>query len=151
MNKNYKVIKIYGFRGVLTAIFVIGCAITGFAVFPGWMFMHMWNLLSETLIAMPKMELIHGVILWAIVALSIYGINNNRSLIGFSSAPALNEEQIKDIMNKVKNNAVSMKSVHNDINTKNIQQDLNLINPDSDENNPENNTETKDNYSELRK
>lgn len=51
------------------------------------------------------MHLVHGVILWAIVALTVYAINNNHPLIGVSSHPALNEEQIKDIMERVKANA----------------------------------------------
>lgn len=103
MNKNYKVIKINGFRGVLTAIFIIGCALTGFIVFPGWVCMNIWNAcVSQT--TLPVMTLVHGCILWAIIGLSIYALNNSRSLVGFSSHPALSEEQIKDIMDRVKRN-----------------------------------------------
>lgn len=105
MNKNYRVIKINGFRGVLTAIFVVCCLVTGFVVFPGWVAMHLWNYIASFYILMPKMQLMHGVILWAIIALSIYGLNNNRMLIGFSTPPSLSEDQIKDIMTRVKNSA----------------------------------------------
>lgn len=116
MNKNYKVIKINGFRGIITALFVIGCAITGFAVFPGWVLMHIWNYLASIFITMPEMELLHGIILWAIVGLSIYGINNNRFLIGFSSQKSLQEEQIKDIMDKVKSSAEKVNDEITEIN-----------------------------------
>lgn len=116
MNRNFKVIKINGFRGVLTAIFVVGCLVTGFVVFPGWLFMNLWNYIASFYILMPKMALIHGIILWAIVALTFYGINNNRLLIGFSAPPTLNEDQIKDIMARVKNNATTITPVNNEAN-----------------------------------
>lgn len=115
MNKNYRVIKINGFRGVLTAIFVVCCLITGFIVFPGWVFMNLWNYISSFYLLMPKMELIHGIILWAIIALTFYGINNNRLLIGFSAPPSLNDEQIKDIMTRVKNTANATPPLNSEI------------------------------------
>lgn len=111
MNRNLKVIKINGFRGVLTAIFVIGCLFAGFMIFPGWVFMQLWNYMASFFVAVPEMQLIHGSILWTIVALMIYAINNSRSLIGISSHPTLNEDQIKEIMNKVKNSANNVKSI----------------------------------------
>lgn len=107
MNKNYKVIKINGFRGILTAIFIVCCLATGFLVFPGWVCMHAWNYFASMSMFMPKMMLLHGIMLWSIIALSAYAINNNRFLIGFSAPPALNEEQIKDILSRVKSTAGS--------------------------------------------
>lgn len=104
MNKNYKVIKINGFRGVLTAIFILGCAVTGFIIFPGWICMNLWNAFVTQTFVFPVMSLLHGSILWVIIALSIYALNNSRSLVGFSSHPTLSEEQIKDIMDRVKKN-----------------------------------------------
>lgn len=111
MNKNYKVIKINGFRGLLTAVFVLGCALTGFVVFPAWMCMQLWNAMAENIYALPSMSLVHGILLWGIIGLSLYAINNSRSLIGFASHQALSEEQIKDIMERVKKNATGT-SVH---------------------------------------
>ncbi len=105
MNRNYKVIKINGFRGVLTAIFIIGCAAAGFIIFPGWVCMNIWNAFVAKTFVFPMMTLVHGSILWAIIALSIYALNNSRSLVGFSSHPTLSEEQIKDIMDRVKKTA----------------------------------------------
>jgi len=103
MNKNYKVIKINGFRGLFLAIFIGCCLITGFVVFPGWLSMHVWDYMTSFFISVPRMNLQQGIILWAIIALSIYAINKNRFLVGFSSAPMLDEEQIKNIVNRVKN------------------------------------------------
>lgn len=114
MNKNFRVIKINGFRGVITAIFVICCLATGFIVFPGWACMHLWNYIASFYMLMPKMELLHGIILWAIIALTFYGINNNRLLIGISTPPVLNEDQIKDIMTRVKNSKTAVNPVQNE-------------------------------------
>ncbi len=107
MNKNYRVIKINGFRGILTALFIVCCVATGFLVFPGWAFMNLWNYIASFFLLMPKMQLIHGIILWSIVALTIYALNNNRFLIGFSTPPSLNDEQIRDIVSRVKQSAGS--------------------------------------------
>lgn len=103
MNKrNCKVIKINGFRGLLLALFIGACLLTGFIVCPGWLCMNIWNYTASFFLLMPEMNLVQGVMLWAIIALSIYGINGNRFLVGFSSAPTLNEDQIKNIMERVK-------------------------------------------------
>ena len=40
--------------------------------------------------------------MWAIIALSLYALNNKRALIGFGSYQGLSPEQIKDIMNRAK-------------------------------------------------
>ena len=114
MNRNYRVIKINGFRGILTALFVLSCLATGFIICPGWLFMNIWNYIASFFILMPKMQLVHGIILWAIVALTLYGLNNNRCLIGFSSPPSLSDDQIKDIMTRVKNSAGSTNPINNE-------------------------------------
>ena len=116
MNKNFKVIKINGFRGILLAIFIVGCLVTGFAVFPGWLSMHLWNYIASFFIAVPEMNLVQGIILWAIIALTVYGLNNNRALVGFSSPPPLDEEQLKYIMKKVKKSSVSEPTVDSSAN-----------------------------------
>lgn len=115
MNRNYKVIKINGFRGVFLALFIICCLLTGFVVFPGWVSMHSWNYCTSFFINIPKMNLQQGIILWTIIALSLYALNKNRFLVGFSSSPMLDDEQIKNIMNRVKN--VSNQEPSIDINT----------------------------------
>ena len=116
MNRNYRVIKINGFRGILTALFAIGCLITGFLVCPGWVFMNLWNYVASYNLLMPKMQLVHGIMLWSIVALSLYALNNNRCLIGFSAPPQLSEDQIRDIVTRVKNSASQSGSINTESN-----------------------------------
>ncbi len=118
MNRNYRVIKINGFRGIITALFVVCCLATGFIICPGWVFMNLWNYIASFFVIMPKMELVHGVMLWAIVALSLYALNNSRCLIGFSTPPQLSEDQIKDIVTRVKNSASQANQINAELSEK---------------------------------
>ena len=102
MNKNFKVITINGIRGMLAAFFVVCGLIAGFIISPGWLCMKLWNLISEYSSYSVSMNLFQGIILWAIIALSLYALNNKRALIGFGSYPGLSPEQIRDIMERTK-------------------------------------------------
>lgn len=100
MNKNYRVITINGVRGIITIIFVVLGLIAGFIISPGWVCMKLWNVFFEHSFVM--MNLIQGIMLWAILALSLYALNNNRPLIGFGNYSGLTQEQIKDIMTRAR-------------------------------------------------
>lgn len=102
MKKNFRIITINGFRGILAAIFVVCGLIAGFIISPGWVCMKLWNWGFEYSNHIAQMNLIQGILLWAIIALSLYGLNNKRALIGFGSYSGLNPDQIKDIMEKTK-------------------------------------------------
>lgn len=102
MNKNYRVITIHGVRGVIAVIFVVLGLISGFIVSPGWVCMKFWNkFISESGIV-SSMNIYQGIILWAIIALSLYALNNNKSIIGFGSYPGLTPDQIRNILNRTK-------------------------------------------------
>lgn len=102
MKKNFKVITINGVRGIFAAIFVVLGLIAGFIISPGWVCMQLWNYGFENSNVVATMNLYQGIILWAIIALSLYALNNKRSLIGFGAYQGLSPEQIKDIMNRAK-------------------------------------------------
>lgn len=102
MNKNFKVITINGIRGIFAAIFIIMGLIAGFIISPGWLCMNIWNYIMEQTGRLITMNLFQGILLWSIIALSLYAINNRKPLIGFGSYPALSPEQIKDIMKRAK-------------------------------------------------
>lgn len=104
MNKNFKVITINGIRGVLAAIFIVCGLIAGFVISPGWLCMKIWNYVFEYSSAVSMMNLFQGIMLWAIIALSLYALNNRRSLIGFGSYTGLTPEQVKDIMERTRQN-----------------------------------------------
>ena len=103
MNKKFSVIKINGFKGLFLAIFIVGCLIAGFLIFPGWICMHVWNFIADFFSIMPVMSIVHGIMLWGIIALSLYAINKNDFLISFgTSAPVIsNEDRIKDIIKQI--------------------------------------------------
>ncbi len=112
MNRNFKVITINGIRGIIAAIFIITGLIAGFVISPGWLCMRIWNFAMQQSGYIITMNLIQGIMLWSIIALTLYAINNRKPLIGFGSYPALSPEQIKDIMNRAKQNE---KNKFNDI------------------------------------
>lgn len=108
MNKNFKVITINGIRGVLAAIFIVLGLIAGFIISPGWVCMHLWNHIFEDSNTVALMNIYQGVMLWAIIALSLYALNNKKALIGFGSYQGLSPEQIKDLMARAKQSEAKM-------------------------------------------
>ena len=108
MNKNFKVITINGIRGVLAAIFIVLGLIAGFIISPGWVCMHLWNHIFEDSNTVAIMNIYQGIMLWAIIALSLYALNNKKALIGFGSYPGLSPEQIKDLMARAKQSEAKM-------------------------------------------
>ena len=130
MKKNFKVITINGVRGIFAAIFVVLGLIAGFVISPGWVCMQIWNKVAEQTFTISTMNLFQGIMLWAIIALSLYALNNKRTLIGFGSYPTLSPEQIKDIMNRAKANELknTLKKEIENIN-KEIKEDLNIDKP----------------------
>lgn len=126
MNKNFKVITINGVRGICAAIFVVLGLVAGFIVSPGWVCMQLWNKIFEDSISLSTMNLFQGIILWAIIALTLYALNNKRTLIGFGSYPTLSPDQIKDIMNRAKVAELNIKKELESVNSinKEIKKDL---------------------------
>ncbi|MGM9993114.1 MAG: hypothetical protein ACI37R_00080 [Candidatus Avigastranaerophilus sp.] len=108
MNKNFKVITINGFRGIIAAVFVVSGLIAGFIISPGWVCMKLWNYFFEYSSYFSQMNLYHGILLWLVIALSLYALNNRRSLIGFGSYSGLSPEQIRDIMEKTRKAEVKL-------------------------------------------
>lgn len=99
MRKRTKVIQIAGFRGLLLALFAAVCLVAGFIGFPGMVAMNVWNHFQ----VLPAINLMQGILLWTIIAMSVYLINNRKVLISFGLAPnELNDEEMKKLMDRVK-------------------------------------------------
>lgn len=106
MNKKINVIKINGFKGILLAVFIIGCLIAGFLIFPGWVCKSIWNFTAQYFSVMPSMTLLHGSMLWLILALSTYALNKGKLSISIGSSPIptyreYNEARINDILRQI--------------------------------------------------
>ena len=97
-----KVLKINGIRGVVFVIFCLCCLITGFIYFPSWACMHIWNAVANYFYQMPKMELIHGGVLWAIIALSLYVVHTNKSFISLQKITPKDDIIMKNIIQQMK-------------------------------------------------
>lgn len=97
-----KVIQISGLRGILLAIFVVACLFAGFVVFPAKVSMFAWNYIGAHYIALPQINLLQGLLLWIMVALSIYLLNNRQFAISFHQPMELSEDEMKILMSRVR-------------------------------------------------
>ena len=135
MNRKINVIKINGFKGILLAGFIIGCLIAGFLIFPGWVCKNIWNFAAQYFSVLPVMTLLHGTILWVIVALSTYALNQGKFAISFGSGPIpphkeyYNEARINDILKQIseKNASILPSNKNDDISANNSSDNADKI------------------------
>lgn len=102
MKKNFKVITINGIRGILAVIFIALGLIAGFIISPGWLCMTVWNHYFSNSTIVNSMNLFQGILLWTMIALTLYALNGKHQLIGFGNYPVNSREQFREIMNKAK-------------------------------------------------
>ncbi len=110
MRRNYNIIKITGLKGVCIAIGIVCCLIAGFLTFPGWVCMNIWNFFASMFAQAPQMSLTHGVMLWSIIALSLYALNSGDFSISFGQPAPIpqNEAKIKEMLKKLQEKNVSI-------------------------------------------
>lgn len=100
-----KVVQIDGFRGIITAVFIGACLFAGFVVFPGMVAMTLWNKYLATLFMFPVLNVLQGVLLWGIIAIT-YCILSKRGLaVSFKDGPSLSDAEFDMIMRKAKINS----------------------------------------------
>lgn len=102
MKKNLRVIQINGFRGLFLTIFIVSCLAAGFILFPSFVLMQVWNYLAIKTASMSTINLLGGGLLWGIIALSIYIFNKKKLIVSFNSQQELSDDEIKEVMNKIK-------------------------------------------------
>lgn len=102
MKKNLNIIKINGFRGIAMIVSTGCCLAAGFIVFPGWLAMHLWNLISAYCENMPAIGLIQGILLWGIAVASYFTFGKNRIVICVKSPKSLSEEELKAVFSEIK-------------------------------------------------
>ncbi|MBO6086941.1 hypothetical protein J6P92_01165 [bacterium] len=102
MRRNARVIQISGLRGILLGLFVAVCLIAGFVGFPAFAAMHIWNFTAQY-IAIPTIGFLQGLLLWAIVALIVFLINDRkRFLTAFSIPSKMPDEEMQRIMDNIR-------------------------------------------------
>ena len=102
MKKNFNVIQIKGVRGIILAIFIVTCLVAGFVVFPGWLCMHIWNLLSSYSLSVPAIGLFQGVLLWGIIAASYFIFRKEKVVVCMRGQEGLSEEELKAVFANIK-------------------------------------------------
>lgn len=84
MNKNFRIIDVNGFRGLLLFLFILVCLACGFIAFPGYLAMLLWNGVAP-MISLPEINMFQGILLWAIVAFTLYMFGNQKVVIVMQS------------------------------------------------------------------
>ncbi|MBQ7125946.1 hypothetical protein IJO12_02555 [bacterium] len=105
MKKNLNIIQIKGIKGIFIAIFVVSCLIAGFVIFPGFVFMHIWNLISSYQAEIPSIGIIQGTLLWGIIVASYFTFKKDRFIICVKSPQGLSEDELKAVFANIKEQA----------------------------------------------
>ena len=151
MKKKFNVIQINGFTGMFLVFFVIGCAITGFLLFPSWCCMSGWNLLAN-LFDLPTMNIYHGALFWLIICLSIFASFQGRSPLKFGRISSTSPQDLKETFKKMQENNLSSKENISNYQSKppfnNSAQMSPFVNTKTFLNNENNNLEIKTNNEE---
>lgn len=105
MKKNFRVIQINGFRGILLAFFAVTCLIAGFIAFPGFLTMGIWNYVADMFLSVPPISLFGGILLWAIILFSLFIFSKKKYIVSFKSPDELTEEEVQNVVRKVREQA----------------------------------------------
>ena len=101
-----KVIKIEGFRGIISAIFIGICLFAGFIVFPGQVSMSLWNKYLVTLLSFPSINNFQGILLWGIIATSYCILSKGGLAVSFkSSHHELSDSELNMILKNARENS----------------------------------------------
>ena len=102
MRRKTRIIQISGLRGILMVLFIASCLAAGFIAFPAFVAMHIWNW-AEAYAAIPAINIYQGLMLWAIVAISVFIINDRKKfLVAFKAPDRLTDEEMKKVLERVK-------------------------------------------------
>lgn len=102
MKKNFNVIQINGFRGLVTALGVVTCLAAGFIVFPGIVMKSIWNVISSYTGVVPQIAMLQGVLLWAIMVIGYLTFRKNKMMIEFKSANDLSHDEMNEVMQRIR-------------------------------------------------
>ncbi len=102
MRRRTRIIQISGLRGILMMLFMASCLAAGFILFPAAVAMHLWNW-AASFAPIPLINIYQGLMLWAIVAISGFIINDKKKfLVAFKTPDRLTDEEMKKVLERVK-------------------------------------------------
>lgn len=120
MKKNLRVVQINGFRGIFVALFVVSCLIAGFVAFPALLAMNAWNYVAVKSGAVNLLTFGEGVLLWAIIAFSLFIFNKKKFIVSFNAPQELTDDEVREVVSKIKsqtnNHVILPKDFQKDIN-----------------------------------
>ena len=93
-----KIIKINGFKGMITALFIVVCLFAGFVIFPGYVAMTLWNKYLVTLMQFPALSIFQGILLWSIAFLCYMILNKDGFAVSFKESHQLSNAELDMIM-----------------------------------------------------
>ena len=114
MKRNFNVIQIKGFMGIVYLAFIVVCLAAGFGWFPGWLCMKLWNLASSYVPQIPAISIFQGILLWAIIAASYFTFRKDKLVVFMNASEGLSEEELKAVFADMK------KQVKDDLFLKNM-------------------------------
>ena len=102
MKKDFNLIQIKGTKGILMLIATGCCLFAGFAVFPGWVAMQIWNFVASYAGNVPLIGLFQGVLLWGILVAAYFTFRKERVVICLKDPRGLSEEELKAVFANIK-------------------------------------------------
>ena len=102
MKKDFNVIQIKGTKGILMLIATGCCLFAGFAVFPGWVAMQIWNFVASYAGNVPLIGLFQGVLLWGILVAAYFTFRKERVVICLKDPRGVSEEELKAVFANIK-------------------------------------------------
>jgi len=100
-NNHLRIIQINGLRGLLFTFFIISCVVAGFVAFPALLTMHTWNFFAAKT-AMPSITIYEGLLLWAIIVLSVVLFGKRKLIVSFNASQELTDEEVKSVISRIK-------------------------------------------------
>ncbi len=92
------IIPVGDIKGLLVAAFLITCMCAGFVAFPGFVLMNLWNRFIE----LYQLNLMQGILLWAIIALAYFVIKKRHFILSLAIPHELSNEEMDDLIERVK-------------------------------------------------
>lgn len=85
--------------------FIVTCLVAGFAVFPGLVCMHLWNLCASFAEKLPPIGLFQGLLLWGIMVAAYFTFRKQKLVVCMKTPQGLSEEELKAVFADIKKQA----------------------------------------------
>lgn len=132
MKKNLNVIQIRGIKGLFIAGMVVCCLFAGFIVFPGWVWMQLWNMVSSYITNIPQIGLIQGILLWGIIIAAYFTFRKEKLVVCVRSPKGLSEDELKAVFADIKKQSLDDPVLQAMMKAREAELKINTNEPDSD-------------------